>query len=100
MLRPVSSRYTTHGGGGLRQYGPIAEQVAAVLPELVVYDRSGQPEMVCYYWLPAILLNELQKQHRMLGDQMETTAAQQASLADLQARLTQLEQLLAMRAGR
>ena len=57
MLQPVSSRYATHDGGGLRQYGPIAGQVAAVLPDLVVYDRSRQPEMVCYYWLPAILLN-------------------------------------------
>jgi hypothetical protein len=86
-LRPVSFRYTAHAAqGGPREYGLIAEEVAEVLPDLVVYDPAGQPETVRYHELPAMLLNELQKQHR--------------TLQALQERLGQLEELLSQRAAR
>lgn len=43
-----------------KQFGLIAEEVAAIMPELVVYDK-GFPESVKYHEMPAILLNEIQK---------------------------------------
>lgn len=35
-----------------------------VFPELVIYDREGQPETVKYHFLSSLLLNEAQKQDR------------------------------------
>ncbi len=82
----MSFRYTAHAAqGGPREYGLIAEEVAEVLPDLVVYDPAGRPETVRYHELPALLLNELQKQHR--------------TIQALQDRLVQLERLL-LRAAR
>lgn len=49
---------------GEPQVGLIAEEVAEVMPELVVYGEDGKPETVRYHLLDAMLLNELQKQHR------------------------------------
>ncbi len=94
-LRPVSFRYRNHADGGLRQYGLIAEEVAEVLPDLVVSDQAGQPETVRYHLLPALLLNELQKQHRQLTEQQAQLQAQAQTIAALQARL---ERLLSLRA--
>jgi len=86
QLRPVSFRYLAQGDGGLRQYGLIAEEVAEVLPDLVVYDKAGEPQTVRYHLLPAMLLNELQKQHR--------------TISELKTRVEQLERLLLLQAGR
>lgn len=63
-LRPVAFRYKKPFRGGSRpiQFGLLAEEVAEVFPELVVYDRDGQPETVKYHLLPTLLLNELQKE--------------------------------------
>lgn len=44
-----------------KQYGLIAEEVAEVCPDLVVYDDKNQPLSVKYHDLPALLLNEIQK---------------------------------------
>lgn len=44
-----------------QQYGLIAEEVATVFPDLVLYGRDGAPDSVKYHDLPAILLNELIK---------------------------------------
>ena len=40
-----------------------------MLPELVVNNKDGQPETVAYHLLPAMLLNELQKEHGQLTAQ-------------------------------
>ncbi len=43
-LRPVAFQYKKdHEPGGLAQYGLIAEEVAEIYPELVVYDDEGRP---------------------------------------------------------
>ncbi len=44
-LRPVIFRYKPEVQSGERpiEYGLIAEEVAEILPELVVYDDEGQP---------------------------------------------------------
>ena len=50
----------------MSEYGLIAEEVAEVAPELVVYDDEGQPFSVRYHLLAPMLLNELQKQQRAI----------------------------------
>ena len=63
-LRPVVFRYKPEVQAGERplEYGLIAEEVAEVFPELVVYDEQGQPFTVKYHLLASMLLNELKRQ--------------------------------------
>ncbi len=81
-LRPVTFRYKKEydAGDGRLQYGLIAEEVAEVYPELVVYDDQGRAKTVVYQQLSGMLLNELQKQHRQVQELTE--------------RLSRLEQVL------
>jgi hypothetical protein len=60
-LRPVSFRYKEDPDRHL-QYGLIAEDVERVYPELVTHGDDGKVEGVRYELLPALLLNEVQKQ--------------------------------------
>jgi hypothetical protein len=98
-LRPVAFKYKHEiDPTGLGQYGLIAEEVADVYPDLVVYDRDGQPETVRYHLVNALLLNEVQKQHRtmeaqekMLAQQKEAIDHEQAEIEVLKARLGRLE---------
>lgn len=57
-LRPVTFNYKDRPG--ITEPGLIAEEVAEILPELVVY-KDGQPETVKYHLLVNYLINELQK---------------------------------------
>ena len=106
-LRPVTFRYREEAVGNddarVMQYGMIAEEVAAVAPELVVLDAEGRPYSVKYRELPALLVAEAQKQRsaaadqeRRLAEQSALIAAQQQEIASLASRLAQLE---AARAG-
>jgi type II secretory pathway component PulJ len=66
--------------------------VAEVYPELVASDpQTGEPQAVLYHVLPALLLNELQRQQRQLETQATRIEARAAELAALRARLTILE---------
>jgi hypothetical protein len=66
-LRPVTFRYKGAGSEAKSlQYGLIAEEVAPIYPQLVVYGRDGEVESVQYHQLPALLLNEMQKQHQTI----------------------------------
>ena len=58
-LRPVVFNYKKHPD--VLAWGLIAEEVAEVFPQLVVYDKEGQCETVKYHELSILLLNELQK---------------------------------------
>jgi hypothetical protein len=71
-LRPVTFRYKKAAldGSKPQQYGLIAEEVADVYPDLVVY-KDGQPNAVQYQLLPAMLLNEVQRQQAEIGAQKE-----------------------------
>jgi hypothetical protein len=63
----------------------IAEEVAEVFPELVVYDQQGRPETVAYHLLASLLLNEVQKDRNLLtaqADQIVALRAQVTSVAD------------------
>ena len=91
-LRPVAYKYKPQvDPTGLTQYGLIAEEVADVYPDLVVYDRDGRPETVRYHLVNALLLNEVQKQHRTAEAQEKTIDQQKAEIEALKARLSSLE---------
>lgn len=74
-LRPVQFRYRQAYADGSRplEYGLIAEEVARVYPDLVVYGSEG-PETVQYHKLIPMLLNELQKQSQQLEELKSTIA--------------------------
>ena len=91
QLRPVTFRYKAHDGGPL-QFGLIAEEVAAVAPELVARKADGSIETVYYQHLPPMLLNEWQKQQR-------TIDAQAARIDSLERDIAMLKDLV-MRSAR
>ncbi len=82
QLRPVTFYYKQPAEHGTKplQFGLVGEEVAKVYPELVVYDRNGQVQSVEYHQLPALLLNELQKQHKTIEDLETRIAALEAVL--------------------
>jgi hypothetical protein len=93
QLRPVTFRYKQgqEDGSHPLQYGLIAEEVAKAYPELVQYSVTGEVNTVLYHELPALLLNEVQKQHAQIEAQRDELKAQAAQLAKLQSRLEELE---------
>ena len=100
QLRPVRFRYNEADASGQRpvQYGLIAEEVAEVFPELVILDENGLPETVAYHMLPALLLNELQKEQEVNRAQSEKLARQEEQLAEmrlLEEKLAAVEKLVA-----
>jgi hypothetical protein len=74
-LKPVSFRYKIHKDA-TPQYGLIAEQVAEVNPNLVIYDADGKPYTVRYDAVNAMLLNEFLKAHRTVQEQGATITQQ------------------------
>src|SRR4029079_8762514 len=91
-LRPVTFRYKRdYDESGLQQYGLIAEEVAKVYPDLVVYKADGTPETVRYHFINAMLLNEVQKQHRQIEEQQTKLGEQESMIEKLAARLAKLE---------
>jgi len=68
QLRPVIFNYKTDPRK-TKQFGLIAEEVAQVIPELVVFDKESQPYTVRYHDLPVLLLNELQKLYAKVQSQ-------------------------------
>ncbi len=90
QLRPVSFRYRSHPPDGPLEYGLIAEEVAEIYPDLVVRDKGGQPSGVRYHVLPAMLLNEVQKQHAQLQEQTTRLDVQQREIDELRAQVRAL----------
>jgi hypothetical protein len=96
-LRPVTFHYKKPDTNGSKplEYGLIAEEVADVYPDLVVRGQDGQIESVQYQKLPAMLLNELQKEHRNAEEQAQQQARhaqqQDETIKKLEARLVVLE---------
>jgi trimeric autotransporter adhesin len=79
QVRPVTFFYKPQTDDGSRslQYGRIAEEVAKVYPDMVAYDKDGQPFTVKYQYLAPMLLNELQKQHSVVIAQQDVIKTQQ-----------------------
>ena len=93
-LRPVTFVYKADATGA-QQYGLIAEEVEKVYPELVVHDAAGQAVTVAYQMLPAMLLNELQKQARQLDRKDEQIAALERQVVAIQKKNAEIETLAA-----
>jgi hypothetical protein len=97
-LEPVTFHYKPQylkGQPNTLEYGLIAEDVAKVLPSLVVYGLDGKPLSVAYQELPVLLLAQLQRQHAQIGHQqseINTLASQNARLSGEMSRLLALVQ--------
>jgi uncharacterized coiled-coil protein SlyX len=92
-LKPVSFHYKSDATN-TPQFGLIAEEVAAVNPDLVVRDQNGEIYTVRYDAVNAMLLNEFIKQHRKaqeqeagIGQLKSTVAKQEAAIAQQQKRI-------------
>lgn len=70
------------------QFGLVAEEVAKISPDLVIYDEEGRPFTVRYDAVNAMLLNEFLKEH-------EKGAARSAIIVRLQATLVGQSQAIA-----
>ncbi|HLY92544.1 MAG TPA: tail fiber domain-containing protein [Candidatus Angelobacter sp.] len=92
-LRPVAFYYkpeldSTH----TRQYGLVAEEVAQIAPGLVVFDQDGKPQTVRYHFVNAMLLNEVQKQRRMIEAQQSENEAQKQQIQAMQEQMEALRE--------
>jgi hypothetical protein len=85
-LRPVSFRYKVHKDR-TPQFGLIAEQVAEVNPDLVIYDADGKPYTVRYEAVNAMLLNEFLKEHQTVQELKKQVAELTAGLQKVSAQL-------------
>ena len=96
-LRPVRFRYKQEqtlpdGSEVPMEYGLIAEEVAEIFPDLVVFGDDGKPFTVKYHILSSMLLNELKKQAREIAEQR----GELTRLRAMEARLAALEQRAAL----
>jgi hypothetical protein len=83
-LRPVTFHYK-NDATGTPQFGLIAEEVAAVNPDLVVRDENGEIYSVRYDAVNAMLLNEFLKEHRTVQGQQKEIDALKAELKEQKA---------------
>ncbi len=96
QLRPVTFLYKPEydDGSHTLQYGLIAEEVAKLYPEMVEYDKDGQPSSLKYQALTPMLLNEVQKQAEQLRQQTDQNRQQAEQIRSLEDRLAAVEALL------
>jgi predicted ribosome quality control (RQC) complex YloA/Tae2 family protein len=85
-LKPVTFHYKSDKAG-TPQFGLIAEEVAAVNPNLVVRDDKGAIYTVRYDAVNAMLLNEFLKEHRTVQEQKATIAQLEKGMKTVIARL-------------
>src|SRR4029077_1628651 len=79
-LRPVTFAYR-NDAQGVTHYGLIAEEVAAVYPELVTHTATGEVQAVRYQELVPMLLNELQREHQEVAGLRKELAERRALVA-------------------
>ena len=85
-LRPVTFYYKADQNprGRSLQYGLVAEEVEKVAPGLVARSANGEIETVFYQHLAPMLLNEFQKQQRLIEIQTAELKKQIARVAELE----------------
>jgi hypothetical protein len=95
-LRPVTFRYKAPYRDGSKplQYGLVAEEVAAVFPDLAVRDADGRVETVHYETLSVLLLNEVQQQQAEIEKQRTEIERQHADMQQQAQRIEALERRL------
>jgi hypothetical protein len=82
-LNPVTFHYKSDAKG-TPQFGLIAEEVAAVDPDLVVRDQDGEIYTVRYDAVNAMLLNEFLKEHNAFLEEQRKVQEQAATIARLE----------------
>jgi len=92
-LKPVTFHYK-NDKTDTQQFGLIAEEVAAVNPNLVVRDKNGEIYTVRYEAVNAMLLNEFLKAHQKLEEQGATIAKQQKQIEALTTGLQKVSEQL------
>ena len=80
QLRPVTFAYRDDAKA-MTHYGLIAEEVAAVLPELVTRTPAGDVQTVKYQELIPMLPNELQREHQEVAGLRKELAELRALVA-------------------
>jgi len=88
-LQPVSFRYKVHTDS-MPNFGLIAEDVAKINPDLVIYDADGNPFTVRYDAVNAMLLNEFLKEHCVVQEQKATIAELKHGFAQQQKQIEAL----------
>lgn len=89
-LRAVTFDWKESGASDL---GMIAEEVGAVLPELVAFEENGvDARSIDYARLSAVLVEAVKEQQDLLAAQAERLDAQERSLEELRGRMERLEQ--------
>jgi trimeric autotransporter adhesin len=83
-FKPVTFQYKSDTTG-TPQFGLIAEEVAAVNPDLVIRDEKGDVYSVRYDAVNAMLLNEFLKEHRKNEEQEKTIAELKCGMTALAA---------------
>src|SRR5207247_7366382 len=87
-LKPVTFRAKANvDPAHVKQYGLIAEDVATVDPDLVVYNSDGKPEALRRDSINAMLLNEFLKEHKKVEEQQESIAELKSTVGVLTAQL-------------
>ena len=90
-LKPVSFRYhKQYDQTQTIAFGLIAEEVAAVNPDLVGRNPKGQPESVRYEQINAMLLNEFLKEHHKGEEQDCKIQEQETTIAELRSEIRSL----------
>jgi hypothetical protein len=90
-LRPVTFHYKPEfDRTGTRQFGLVAEEVAAVNPDLVTHDAKGQLATVRYESVNALLLNEFLKQHKAFIEEQHKVEKLDATVAELSSKLERI----------
>jgi hypothetical protein len=91
-LKPVTFRYKREiDPERSPHFGPIAEEVDKVCPDLVGRDAKGEIDTVRYEAVNAMLLNEFLKQHKRVQQQAGKIEEQDRKLEQQEATITQLK---------
>ena len=93
-LKPVTFQYKSDKTN-TPQFGLIAEEVAAVNPDLVVRDKEGKPYSVRYDQVNAMLLNEFLKEHKRVEAQNGKLENQASKIQEQQSTITELKSTVA-----
>jgi hypothetical protein len=88
QLKPVTFHYKKEiNRTQALSFGLIAEEVAEVNPDLIVWDSAGKPETVRYEGVNAMLLNEFLKARRQIDAQQKQIEALTSGLQKVSAQL-------------
>jgi len=86
---------------GKHEVGVIAEEVGAVVPEVVTWEKNGKDaQSVDYGRLTALLIEAAKEQQALIREQKEQIRAQQAQIARLTRQVKTIQATLKAKGGR